>query len=307
VVWNHNGDSNEVTQYITIDRGANQKPVCWAPWNDPDPILRVNGTKTIVLYCSDPDGDPITYSFDTSATRGTVGTPTPQPQPSWDGALPKIAVTYTAPADEGDGADSFSYTATDDRGETSDQRIVKNLGVRPPSYNTAPQCEAQRFALRLESGLPGWLPTACTDNENDPITYAVVSQPSHGHVFLHAADQQFEYRADPNYLGDDSFTYSATDDRGAAADPLPTGRVIVEARSPLAHAPSGPASASVPPRRAKAYASPGCKQLKARKRALCRKRAKCNSLRGRKKSVCVRRANAIGVRKKIVAKNPDRS
>jgi len=55
-----------------------------------------------------------------------------------------------------------------------------------------------------------------TDPDGDALTYAVVAQPAHGS--LSGAAPNVTYTPSPNYNGPDSFTFKATDARGAASN-----------------------------------------------------------------------------------------
>jgi hypothetical protein len=235
VAVNSAGDSNEVTQHITLDPNFNRKPICPTGNYGPDPTLRVGTQKTFALGCYDPDGDTITYTLGRSDTRGTVTDPAQMEVPGGFPGIKQWAVTYTTPGEVGDGNDSFSFTATDDRGAAADDTVVKHVNVRAADYNTAPHCTASPFTQAVENGATGYLSTQCTDDEEDVISYELATQASHGHVTLRKYDQpgggqayySFEYEAPEDYLGDDSFTFKAIDDRGAVSDPLPTVTVKV--------------------------------------------------------------------------------
>ena len=234
VAVNSAGDSNEVTQHITLDPDFNRKPYCPTESYGPDPTLRVGTQKTFALGCYDPDGDTITYTLDRTGTRGTVTDPALMDVPGGFPGIKQWAVTYTTPGEAGDGNDSFSFTATDDRGAAAADTVVKHVNVRAADYNTAPHCSASPFTQAVESGGTGYLSANCTDDEEDAISYELVSQPAHGHVVLRKYEQpvgppywSFEYEAPEDYLGDDPFTIRATDDHGGVSDPLPTIAVKV--------------------------------------------------------------------------------
>jgi hypothetical protein len=112
VAVNGGGDSNAITQQITLDPAYNRSPVCFD--GSSTPVLRVGAGKTLGAGCFDPDGDPVTISYDLSATRGSLDEDAaPLPGPYGPGAK---FVRYTAPADAGGGSDGYGYSATDDRG-----------------------------------------------------------------------------------------------------------------------------------------------------------------------------------------------
>lgn len=237
VATNGGGDSNEVTQQITLDPDYNRTPGCSSPG---PPSMRVGGKVTVQLYCYDADGDPITFTVDSAGTRGTVGPLTDDPGPGNFGFPGWRYVTYTAPADVGDGQDSFSYTATDDRGTSSPTAGVQKFVVHPADYDTAPHCESYGpYGTSIESGTSGWISTQCSDDERDPLTYSIVTEPSHGTMAIREQGDSngikyyyFEYKPDAGYLGDDSFSYRATDDRDASSAPKEVKLTVVKPQPP---------------------------------------------------------------------------
>lgn len=234
------GDSNEVTQEITIDPDYNRAPNCsTGGFGGSEPTLRVGARRTFALSCSDPDGDPITYSLDRTGTRGTVGDPEAQEMPGGFPGLKQIAVAYTAPSEVGDGKDSFSYSATDDRGAGADPVAVQKVKVRAADYNTVPACSFP-FTQQVETGWTAYLSTSCRDGEEDRMDYELASQPSHGHATLRKYEQpgggqayfSFEYESTEGYIGDDSFTYTVSDDHGGTTDPLTLPVKVVAPQPP---------------------------------------------------------------------------
>lgn len=57
---------------------------------------------------------------------------------------------------------------------------------------------------------PGTVATLATDGDGDPLTFAVVAQPTHGTLSLNS-DGTFTYTPNLNYSGLDSFTFTAND------------------------------------------------------------------------------------------------
>src|SRR4051812_43082778 len=232
IASNSGGDSSEVTQQITVDPNYNRSPAC----SDPaPPILRVGQSRTVQLTCFDPDFDPATFEVDSTGTRGSVGAVTDDPGEDPGSPFPGARyVKYTAPAEVGDGTDQFTYTSTDDRGATSPKPAVQKFEVRPSDYNTAPHCQSNTYGNRVESGSVAWIGASCSDDERDPLSYTVTEQPSHGSLVLRSSGSSnggepyryFDYKPAGDYLGDDSFSYSVSDDRGATTDATVTVRVV---------------------------------------------------------------------------------
>jgi hypothetical protein len=231
VASNSGGDSAEVTQQITVDPDYNRSPACSNPGA---PILRVGQSRTVLLTCFDQDFDPVTFQVDSTGTRGTVGAVTDDSGDDPGSPFPNARyVKYTAPAEVGDGSDQFSYTSTDDRGATSPQPAVQKFDVRPSDYNTAPHCQSNPYGNQVESGSVGWIGTSCTDDEHDPLSFTVTEQPSHGSLVLRSSGtghgepyRYFDYKPTGDYVGDDSFTYSVSDDRGASTEQTVNVKVV---------------------------------------------------------------------------------
>lgn len=70
-----------------------------------------------------------------------------------------------------------------------------------------------------------------TDSDGDPLTFSIVSQPSHGSVSISdASTGAYTYTPDKNYSGSDSFTFKAND--GQADSNVATVSVTIKAVSP---------------------------------------------------------------------------
>ena len=76
--------------------------------------------------------------------------------------------------------------------------------------NTAPV--AQSLAVMTEHETAKSITLAATDAENDPLTYAIVSNPSHG-TLTQTSDTVYVYTPEPGWYGPDAFTYKANDGR----------------------------------------------------------------------------------------------
>jgi CHRD domain/Bacterial Ig domain/Secretion system C-terminal sorting domain/Cohesin domain len=150
---------------------------------------------TVTLTGADIDADPLTYSAG-AAGNGTV-------------SIAGDQATYTPNADF-NGADSFTYTASD--GTASGSATV-SITVTPA--NDAPVVAA--IAMTTDEDMSGAVTLTGTDAEGDAITFAIATTPANGLVALSGATAT--YFPNPNFNGSDSFTYTGSDGTatGAAA------------------------------------------------------------------------------------------
>jgi len=116
--------------------------------------------------------------------------------------------TYT-PAADYNGADSFTYKATD--GTADSNTATVSIEVNP--VNDAPVAYEDHYSVDEDEVLgiaaPGVLAND-TDVEYDPLTAVLLTPPSHGSLTLRA-DGSFTYTPAADFNGADSFTYKATD------------------------------------------------------------------------------------------------
>ncbi|MDO0978185.1 beta strand repeat-containing protein, partial [Mycolicibacterium frederiksbergense] len=139
------------------------------------------------------DGDTLTATLVTGPTNGTL---TLNP----DGSF-----TYT-PAADFNGADSFTYTATDGTATSS----VATVSITVNAVNDTPVTVADSFTTDEETVLTGNVLTNDSDVDGNALTATLVDGPTNGTLTLNP-DGSFTYTPDANYNGADSFTYTATD------------------------------------------------------------------------------------------------
>jgi VCBS repeat-containing protein len=122
--------------------------------------------------------------------------------------------TYT-PDENFNGLDSFSYRASDGTLESD----VALVDVTITAVNDAPAAVADAYEVDQKSELvvPAGLGLLAndTDVEGDALTAGVVTGPANGTLVL-AADGSFRYTPRLGFVGEDVFTYAATDAGGAA-------------------------------------------------------------------------------------------
>jgi VCBS repeat-containing protein len=180
-------DSTPATVSITIT-AVNDLPVA----NPQSATTAEDTAKAITLTAGDADNDPLTYAVVTGPGHGTLG-----------GTAPNL--TYT-PAANYNGADSFTFKVNDGKVDSAPATVsititpVNDLPVANPQSVTTAEDTAK--AITLTAG----------DADNDPLTYAVVTEPGHG--TLGGTAPNLTYTPAVNYNGADSFTFKVNDGKG---------------------------------------------------------------------------------------------
>ena len=191
--------TNVVPQTLAITVHP-QPEVDRAPTPQPDAASTPNGTSVTVDVLrndTDPDGDPLTISaFDPlSVDGGTVSCTT------------ATGCTYSpAPGTRGD--DTFTYTVSDGL-LTATATVTVTVGTAKAPVVTALDDTATTVT-------PNPVSVAVTANDTDSAGYALTAnaatQPSHGAVTCSGSG--CTYTPAPGFTGDDTFTYTASDDQG---------------------------------------------------------------------------------------------
>ena len=144
---------------------------------------------TITLTASDLDNDPLTYSVASGPTHGSLS-----------GSAPNL--TYT-PAPNYHGNDAFTFRAFDGQGYSNPATI----SIAVTYVNHAPIANGQSVSVDQDSAAA--ITLSATDPDLDPLTYAVMSGPSHG--TLSGTAPNLTYTPAPLYYGPDSFLFKAND------------------------------------------------------------------------------------------------
>ncbi len=145
---------------------------------------------------TDPEASPLTAAIVANASNGTVTL-------NADGSF-----SYTPNANFS-GSDSFTYQAND--GTLNSAAATVTITVN--AVNDAPTATDDSYTasenLALNIAAPGVLGND-TDADGNPLTAAVVTNPTNGTVTLNA-NGSFTYTPNTDYIGGDSFTYQAND------------------------------------------------------------------------------------------------
>jgi hypothetical protein len=104
----------------------------------------------------------------------------------------KVTVDYVATS-----SDKVNYTYT----------IAPNSGNNPPAANNPPVANAQSVTTNEDTAQA--ITLTATDADNDPLTYSIAAQPTHGS--LSGTAPNLTYTPALNYNGLDSFTFKAND------------------------------------------------------------------------------------------------
>ena len=158
-------------------------------------ITALNTAAAITLTATDADSDPLTYAVVTQPAHGLLS-----------GTAPNL--TYT-PVTGFTGADSFTFKANDGKVDSAAATVTINVGS---SGNHQPVANNQSVTTAETSAKS--ITLTGSDPDSDPLTYAIVSGPSHG--TLSGTPPNMTYLPAPNFPasnlnGTDSFTFTAND------------------------------------------------------------------------------------------------
>ncbi|MBX2999576.1 MAG: tandem-95 repeat protein [Caldilineaceae bacterium] len=157
-----------------------------------DEMMDEGATLTVTVTAGDPDGDALTLTA---------------------GNLPSFASFI----DNGDGTGSISFAPG-----YVDSGVYDNIGVTVSdgelsasnsftltvnNVNRAPVAVDQTLITDEDSSLP--ITLTATDADGDALTFSVVNTPTHGTLSGSAPD--LTYTPAPNYHGEESFTFMASD------------------------------------------------------------------------------------------------
>jgi hypothetical protein len=155
----------------------------------------------VVANDTDADGETPTLTEVGDSTYGSV---------DFDATTGEV--TYT-PSANYNGPDSFMYTISDAEGATS----TGTVDVTVMSINDAPVAEDDTVETAEDEAVVIDVSGNDTDADGDALTVAGVSQPSNGLVEIAADGSSVTYTPDPNFSGEDSFTYDIEDPEGVGS------------------------------------------------------------------------------------------
>jgi len=181
-------DSNLGTVTITISpvlNPPNTQPVA----NGQNVNTTRNQAKSMTLTGSDAENATLVFTVVDNPTHGQLS-----------GVAPTL--TYQ-PAAGYVGADSFTFKVSD--GDLESTLATVNINII--AFNSAPTANSQTTNTGRNQAKQ--ITLTATDADNDPLTYALLSQPANG--TLSGSAPNLTYTPQPGFFGTDSFTFKVND------------------------------------------------------------------------------------------------
>jgi hypothetical protein len=179
--------------------------------------LYVDAARGLLANDTDADGDPLRVLLLAPSSDGLL---TLQSEGSF---------TFQ-PANDFTGTAQFSYCATDGNSTSAIATVTLTITM-PPATNQVPVAVADSYVTgqnqTLIAEVTAGVLTNDTDMDGDPLTAVLIMPAAHGEVSL-TEDGSFTYVPATNYIGSDSFSYAATDTKGASS----TGVVLIVVTAP---------------------------------------------------------------------------
>ena len=200
-------DSNIAT--FSIEVVANTGPEAF----DQSELVRENTDEAIFLVTHDEDFDELSHVIVDPPDHGTLS------DCSSGSCVYSPAAAYVGP-------DSFTWKANDGLADSN----IATFSIEVVA-NTAPVALDGSVFVFTDTSAPATM--AATDNEDDPLSYTIVSGPEHGDL-TDCFGASCIYTPDLGYAGPDSFTWTADDgqvDSNVATMQItvgePIGRVLI--------------------------------------------------------------------------------
>ena len=169
-----------------------------------DSVLQVNAANGLLVNDSDPDGDQLRVLILTQPQEGILH------QSINGGFSYQPRAGYSGP-------DSFSYRVNDGSADSNPATVTLEIHATNHPPVTTPKSYTLTQGEVLQVNAPGLLGSA-TDPDGDQLKAILITGPTHGSVHLNL-DGSFTYTpSDASYIGQDSFTYAATDGQLNSSD-----------------------------------------------------------------------------------------
>ena len=182
-------DSNIATVTIKLTAATSNTP----PTASNGSLTTAEDTSaTGVLVGSDPDGNPLTYQIVANGVKGVATVTNPGTG----------AFTY-APGANLNGTDTFTFKVNDGTADSN----VATVTVTITPANDAPVANGQAVTTAQDTAT--LITLTASDPDSGPLTFSVVTGPTHG--ILSGTAPNVTYTPTTNYIGSDSFTFTAND------------------------------------------------------------------------------------------------
>jgi hypothetical protein len=187
------------TVLVTIDAG-NRPPIGQAQ----NVITAEDTLLPLILTGNDPDGDTYTFTIADPPSHGSLsGTP---------------PFLFYTPGPNFNGSDGFKFKLNDGSVDSADAKV--SIEVTP--VNDPPVAKNDRFQAVQNQMLAGSLFSnngngQDVDVDGDIFTAGLGAPPGQGQLTLNP-DGTFTYLPNPNFVGNDFFTYSLNDGHGGTAN-----------------------------------------------------------------------------------------
>ena len=200
---------------VTGTASVNVNAVNDAPTATSASITTDEDTTSVGVTPSVTDVDDTSFTF-AIVSQGANGT----------AAVVGNQLVYTPNADF-NGADSFTYSATDGGGLS----VTGTASVNVNAVNDAPSATSASITTDEDTASAGVTPSV-TDVDDTSFTFAIVSQGANGTASV--VGNQLVYTPNADFNGADSFTYSATDGGGLSVTGTATVNVNAVNDAPTA-------------------------------------------------------------------------
>lgn len=199
-------DSNAATVSITVG-AVNDPPVT----GDQSVNINEDEMRSIVLAGSDPDSDPLTFSIVSGPAHGTLS-----------GSAPNLVYD---PADNYNGADSFTFKANDGKADSNTSTVSVSIAATGDAPAVYPANASTPEDLDVTLSL------LASDVDSDSVSFAIASPAAHGSLGAVTPTNPMSaaviYKPAANYYGSDSFSFKATD--GTNESPAVTVSIAISA------------------------------------------------------------------------------
>ena len=184
-------DSSEAIVSVIVGSSSNTVPIAHPATVSTTQNVTLSGT----LTGTDADGDFLTYAIGpTLPTHGTAAVDS-------DGNY-----SYTPNAGF-TGFDLFAFRVNDGTANSAAATVIVNVRAL---VNDAPTVTNGSAHVSTNVKFEGYVSPLAEDPEGDPLTFAVVTPPTHGNLALNP-DGTFAYTPDTDFTGADVFTFQAND------------------------------------------------------------------------------------------------